>query len=293
MTNTTTLQEAARRAYLAQSFRPEERGQHMLDAYNAQLNEDIEELTSSGAQPEQIEGYKTRFNSFVLQYFNKEAQVMSAMITGPARFPTARNQKRQRSVDNHLEVFNQWRARAIRSIKRSNSPTVTISGELQANRDKLDKLKRYHEIMKTFNAMMRKKAPTQEIAQACNLKIEQVEELLKPDFCGRCGFAQYQLTNNLATIKATEQRIQVLEAKDMNQQTQRQDVVQLEGLKVEINHQADRIQLYYDGKPDSETITKLKRRAFKWSPTNKCWQRKITANALSDTRQLLQVFDKF
>lgn len=293
MTNTTTLQEAARRAFHAQSFRPEERGQRMLDAYTAQLNEDIEELASSGAQDEQIEGYKTRFNSFVLQYFNKEAQVMSAMITGPARFPTARNQKRQRSVDNHLEVFNQWRVRAIRSIKRSNSPTVTISGELQANRDKLDKLKRYHEIMKTFNAMMRKKAPTQEIAQACNLKIEQVEELLKPDFCGRCGFAQYQLTNNLATIKATEQRIQVLEAKDMNQQTQRQDVVQLEGLKVEINHQADRIQLYYDGKPDSETITKLKRSAFKWSPTNKCWQRKITANALSDTRQLLQVFDKF
>lgn len=215
---------------------------------------------------------------------------MSAMITGPARFPVRSNEKKQRSVENHIEVFNHWRTRAKRAIKRANAPEVTVCGELEKNIKKLESLKKFHEIMKTFNAMMRKKKSAEEIAQTTGLKIEQVQELLKPDFIGRVGFAQYQLSNNLATIKATEDRIKVLERKNENQQSGENQVFELSGVKIEINHAADRIQVFYDERPDAQTILDLKRRAFKWSPTNKCWQRKITANALSDTRQYFKIF---
>lgn len=45
-----------------------------------------------------------------------------------------------------------------------------------------------------------------------------------------------------------------------------------------------------DSKPEVSVIADLKRMAFKWSPSNKCWQRKITANAMSDTRQYFKIF---
>ena len=284
------MQEIARIAYHAQSFRPEDRGKRMLDSYQQELNEDLEEIEKFGADSQTVSRYAEKFKSFVYGYFSKESRCMSAMITGPARFPVRSNEKKQRSVENHIEVFNHWRTRAKRAIKRANAPEVTVSGELEKNIKKLESLKKFHEIMKTFNAMMRKKKSAEEIAQTTGLKIEQVQELLKPDFIGRVGFAQYQLSNNLATIKATEDRIKVLERKNENQQSGENQVFQLDGVKIEINHQADRIQIVHDSKPEASVIADLKRMAFKWSPTNKCWQRKITANALSDTRQYFKIF---
>lgn len=46
------------------------------------------------------------------------------------------------------------------------------------------------------------------------------------------------------------------------------------------NVEENRLQLFYPGKPEPETITKLKSRGFKWSPRNKAWQRQLTPNAI-------------
>lgn len=283
------MQDIAKIAYYAQSFRPEDRGKKMLDYYQQELNEDIEEIEKSGAQAEEVGRYAEKFKQFVYGYFSKESRCMNAMITGPSHFPVRSNEKKQRSVENHIEIFNQWRLRAKRAIKRANAPEVTISGELEKNLSKLAQLKKNHECMKLFNSLMRKKVSVEVIAKECSLSIELVNKLLEPDFCGRKGFPQYQLTNNLATIKATEERIKVLERKNENQQSGENQVFELSGVKIEINHAADRIQVFYDERPDAQTISDLKRRAFKWSPSNKCWQRKITANAMSDTRQYFKI----
>ena len=58
------------------------------------------------------------------------------------------------------------------------------------------------------------------------------------------------------------------------------------GAKYLENNKADRLQLFFDGKPPQEVINLLKRNAFKWSPTNGCWQRKITANAKCAIRSM-------
>lgn len=280
-----SLQRIARVAYHAQSFRPEDRGQRMLDAYSQELQQDIAEIEEMGADSESVLRYSDKYKQFVFSYFSKESNVMSAMITGPARFPTHRNQKRQRSVENHINVFNEWRTRAKRAIKRHLSPTVTISGELQANIDKLEKLQKHHEQMKTFNAMMRKKQSPEVIAEKTGISIENVNKLMQPDFCGRLGFPQYKLTNNLATIKNTQDRIKVLSNKVEAQETgaKREYITDL--CKIVVSGEADRIQLYFDGKPSDQIRTELKSLAFKWSPNNGCWQRKITPNALWSTKR--------
>ena len=60
------------------------------------------------------------------------------------------------------------------------------------------------------------------------------------------------------------------------------------GIKVLENITAQRIQLFFDGKPSDEVITLLRKRGFKWSPTNNCWQRQLTDNARLITNILLR-----
>lgn len=53
----------------------------------------------------------------------------------------------------------------------------------------------------------------------------------------------------------------------------------INGVRVLKNQIDNRLQLFFDGKPSSEMISKLKTNAFKWSPKNKAWQRILTVNA--------------
>ena len=43
---------------------------------------------------------------------------MSAMITGPARFPSRRNEKMNNYYDNAVNEFRAWREKALKSIAR-------------------------------------------------------------------------------------------------------------------------------------------------------------------------------
>lgn len=72
-------------------------------------------------------------------------------------------------------------------------------------KEKLESLKRSHEWMKNVNAVIRKgKAPDTQIPAlvALGMTEAQAAELLKPDFCGRIGFAPYSLQNSNANILA-------------------------------------------------------------------------------------------
>lgn len=51
------------------------------------------------------------------------------------------------------------------------------------------------------------------------------------------------------------------------------------GFEVVENHDEDRLQLIFNGKPDESTRTMLKSNGFKWSPRFGAWQRQFTDNA--------------
>ena len=65
-------------------------------------------------------------------------------------------------------------------------------------KEKLESMKRSHALMKAANAAIRKgKTPDRQIPALLELGLtqSQAEELLKPDFCGRIGFASFSLQN--------------------------------------------------------------------------------------------------
>ena len=63
--------------------------------------------------------------------------------------------------------------------------------------------------------------------------------------------------------------------------------VAFEGGKVVWNYEADRLQILFDAIPSEEVRSKLKMRAFKWSPRFQAWQRQLTDNAVHAARMVL------
>lgn len=55
---------------------------------------------------------------------------------------------------------------------------------------------------------------------------------------------------------------------------------EISGVRILQNTEENRLQIFFDGKPEREMIDTLKSRGFKWSPRNQCWQRQLTNNAV-------------
>lgn len=102
--------------------------------------------------------------------------------------------------------------------------------------------------------------------------IAAAKSLLAPDFCGRIGFAAYQLSNNSAEISRCKARIAQLAAKA---QEVSKEVEVAGGVKMVENVEDNRLQLIFPGKPSPEVIAELKGRGFRWAPSVGAWQRQL------------------
>jgi hypothetical protein len=106
-------------------------------------------------------------------------------------------------------------------------------------------------------------------------------QLLQPDYMGRVGFASYQLTNNNANIRRMKKRIIGLES-EFNRDEIEDWKISIKGVEATAseNQEANRLQLFFDGKPPSEVITILKANGFKFSRREgNAWQRLLNDNA--------------
>ena len=156
-------------------------------------------------------------------------------------------------------------------------------------RERIAALKTVQERMKAANAAIRKHKNDGPEAQQAALKAigftaEQAVELLNPDFAGRLGFAPFQLTNNNATIKRLEARLNVLE----KTQALEDRTTDYAWGSVRENKESNRIQFLFNGKPDEKTRQLMKSSGFRWSPSEMAWQRQLTSNAVYAARDIIE-----
>ena len=112
----------------------------------------------------------------------------------------------------------------------------------------------------------------------------QVESLFTPDFCGRLGFPSFELTNNSANIRRLKQRIKSLQ-RNASRETKETDVG---GVRLVENAEANRVQLFFPGKPSDEVRSMLKQYGFRWSPTEGAWQRQLTSSGVNSAKWVLE-----
>ena len=284
--NTILLQDFKEKAISAHrwtSFSPERRGETMVNEYSAQLAKDLEELRAQNIDNETLLSYEQRYKSLFSAWLNAKSNCISAMITGPARFPIHKAEKANRSEQKHYDIFQQWREKAKKAIVRKAQPEKTYNSEIERYKAELEGMKRNHELMKIGNNAIRKANKDKVDITAYLIETFGIQTHMI-DWTMKFGFG---LQNNNANMKRVELRIKELEAKEQNRQNEPEKEFLFNGGKVVMNYEADRIQIKHDTKPNQEVISLMKKNGFKWSPFNKAWQRQITANAIYTTKHLI------
>lgn len=272
--------ENARRAFMWTSFSPDKRAESICKEYSELLKSDLELIDAQNGDKDH---YKTKFIALWLTWLNRKSNCFSMMITGGSNFNHRRHQKANSSEAKACETFHNWREYYFKKLGAKVKPKG-VDAELEAARRELDRnfadLNRMKEANKVIKAAKNDEA--KEIQGLINLgfKNSEVVDILSPRAPYKKGFESFSLTNCRNRLKRYEERVEMLERKIGQRNEVGNTEFQGEGVKVIINREADRVQIFHDSKPPQAVIIELKKAAFNWSPSNGCWQRKLTQHGL-------------
>lgn len=139
-------------------------------------------------------------------------------------------------------------------------------------KEKVEKLEKQREEMKLLNRTWKKfektedREPLYKLGYTDSLIERQITSISK--HWEKKLVKTYELTNLGANIKRLKSRIIELERKS---KMETKEII-INGITLVTNIEHNRIQIFFDGKPEQETRTDLKRNGFRWSPLNGCWQ---------------------
>src|SRR5262245_11163461 len=161
-------------------------------------------------------------------------------------------------------------------------------------RERVAKLEADQQQMKAANACIRRKDDAGLAALGFNEA--QIAKLKQPDFCGRIGFPNYALTNNSANIRRLKQRLAQLQrtatvaeaVKETTGETERETLIGK--VRIVENFAANRLQLFFPGKPSFEVRSELKLRGFRWAPSEMAWQRHLSNQALFHATEIAKKY---
>lgn len=282
-------EQTARRAHDNMSMRDYHEGSATAE-YRAAVDRAAAELEKVKAQcktqeqRERAEWYFDRYARKLAEAINRDNEIgtrcPSVMISGAGNFPVRKKEKQVAAWDANRENFNtadhylsMMRRAHLQSVK-SDDPEV-----IEYLQDKLSDLEAAHQRMKEANAYYRK----HKTLDGCPGISEKTREwLTRPGVvaCGdgsplalyRCPFPTYALTNSLATIKRTRERLEALQAAKASPAEDEQH----DGYTYREDSDLMRVQFIFDGKPDEETRSILKANGFRWAPSQGAWQRQLT-----------------
>lgn len=250
-----------------------------------------DELKEKGAA--MADRYARRLAEWYNKQFRIEMMCPSVMISGASNFPVRKKQKQNAAQDKHYQVYKEIQAipSKIEGLLRGqNIIKSSDSDALDQLRAKLEKAETRQARMKETNAYYRKHKTLKGFNGITDEKAAALDEKIKNSMYG-VPFAPYELTNNNATIRNTKARIAELERLKKEAETGTENAVnglECNLFKVVENAEIMRLQLIFDGKPDGEIRTALKKHGFKWSPKNGAWQRQLTDNAKYSLKRLIE-----
>lgn len=98
----------------------------------------------------------------------------------------------------------------------------------------------------------------------------------------------YTITNLGANIRTVRNRIAAMEIEEQRAEEPAEEITG-DGFTVEECPDDNRIRFFFDGKPEAEIRTTMKRNGFRWSPRAGAWQRQLNANGRSAARRVAEI----
>jgi hypothetical protein len=273
------------RLFDAVTHYPERRAKIYGDELAARLqeirNKAADLAAKDGAQPipeEVVPALIERHERMTQAMWQAEGRCMSWFIVGPANFPTAQNEKRQRTRDRRAEEVSTHLAAALRRLERIAFPHGQGDMIRAADPEALDKLRaelsaaeQHQAHALKANSILRKHgAGARPQLEAAGLPEKMIASALVCDSSGRpFGFFT---SNSAAKIRRIKDRISALEKMKARGTVEREAP---DGVRLVENADAARVQLIFPGKPDEATRALLKSNGFRWAPSEGAWQRHL------------------
>lgn len=306
----------AKGAFDGTSWSPERRESSAKAGYVAEMAEIAREFSAwetpsnTAEMAEDLEafrsGYAARYNS----YLSAHSRLVSMMIAGPSGWKPAQlraQQKRSDSADARLGELVEWEKKTLARLRARYNPALVSrqairlgdAGAAERLTEKIDKLEAFQAIMREANKVVRswrnKKITSEEAIDELmgfdGISERSAQKLLQPDFCGRYGFADYELSNNGANIRRLKERlvdVQRLAERDAETEGAGREWT-FEGGTVVEDVTANRYQIFYPGKPAPEVIAQLKQHGLRWAPSIGAWQAYRTPQGAYSVTQLTGV----
>jgi len=274
---------------------PERRARLELGALAERINAfhaALESIASKGGAinvPDEIARYAERAVSLTRRAWAMDSRCASWFVTGPAKFPVARNEKRMRSADTAYSAIRDHNAKALEAVRRRAWPHGAPGDAIRSNnpdapnliRNKIEELRNSHSLSKLINALIRKHIGKGKddaaaiIASETGIGLPAALQLVTPDCLGALGIPQYRLSGNLVEIKRLEGRLKSIEIIRERGTVEKEIETSAGKISIVENGEAARIQLVFSGKPDTATRGILKSNGFRWAPSEGAWQRHL------------------
>lgn len=291
--------EIAYRAHAGTSFSPEKRAQSAQKDFADHIQE-IEVYFNSLAETKEQKAtaealgdlYAKKYHKLYTEYLQSRHGLMSTMITGPANFPVARMEKKNRSIDNKLNTLIDFtKSKRVQYAKAIRETKPEGYNELDDLRGKLADMEKFHDGMKQANSILKKMYKKGGVTigefnavfeETTGLTIAFMEKMHWRNSKPCKGYESFELTNHNSKIKTVRAQIEKLN-KQESATSEDNNETTFEGGTIIQNKVDDRLQILFDSIPAPAIREELKRNGFRWSPKNQAW---LTGNAVFSLKRL-------
>lgn len=260
------------------------RGNHIQDDANSYYQEFINKFDRSDYNSQQKEIYNKRLNvfkDFITQSFNEylgiASNFVSVMVAGPAKYDSNKYNKVADRMDNKIKEIDD-------KVNKFYKNTEDMLKNAYSKDEILDKYRNgYDEPISSDDPMAKEKLQAKlEFLETRHNKYKEFNKTARKN--GEQQLPSYMLSNSNQNIKAVKDRLEQLE-----RMSKFNDVgYYFNDGEVKFDKEDMRVKIYFDTIPNEETRKELKSHAFKWSPTNQAWQRKLTPDAIYTTKRMFK-----
>lgn len=251
---------------------------------NAYYQDFIDEFDRSDYNSQQKEIYNKRldvFKNFITQSFNEylgiASNFVSVMVAGPANYNNSKYNKISDRMNNKINDIDD-------KVKKFFKNTEDMLKNAYSKDEILEKYRNgYDEPISSDDPLAKEKLKAKlEFLENRHSKYKEFNKTARKN--GEQQLPSYMLSNSNQNIKFVKDRLEQLErVEKLN------DVgYYFNNGEVRFDKQDMRVKIFFDNIPDEETRKELKSHAFKWSPTNQAWQRKLTPVAINATKRLFK-----
>lgn len=225
-----------------------------------------------------LDAYARKLAANMNKGYEITARVPSIMIAGGSNFPVRKKEKQNAAADKNMQEFTEIQG-LLDKIRSTGMGGISADDPNAVSKleTKLAKLEALQETMKAVNAYYRKHKTLDGCPHLSPEQIEKMKASMSGSWRGNPKpFESYELSNNNAEIHRLKDRITAL--------TRRKELGyvgwEFDGGRVEANTADNRLQIFFDEKPDKEIREELKGNGFRYAPSAEAWQRQLNDNAI-------------